>query len=67
MNKLEDKTEKVVEGEVFQEQVKQLLFKNVSAACDHVLAFGIKDFDLRSGKTQTGENVVQITYRRVEQ
>lgn len=67
MEQIESQQEqKVLEGEYQFQPDQQKLFKNLSAASDFILSFGISNYLIRDGFTQDGKYVVQVSYQRSE-
>lgn len=53
-----------LEGTYEFQPAQQKLFKNLSAASDFILSFGIRNFTVQDGHTQDGQYVVQVSYQR---
>lgn len=65
MEQIENQTEpETLEGEYEFQSSQQRLFKNLSAASDFILSFGIRNFTIQDGHTQAGQYVVQVSYQR---
>lgn len=65
MEQIENQTEpETLEGEYEFQSSQQRLFKNLSAASDFILSFGIRNFTIQDGHTQDGQYVVQVSYQR---
>lgn len=63
MEAIENQTE-ALEGTYEFQPNQNKLFKNLSAASDFILSFGIRNYVIQDGNTQDGQYVVQITYQR---
>ena len=56
----------ILEGEYLEQHNQQKLFKNLSAASDFILSFGIRNYQIQDGNTQDGQYTVQVSYQRIQ-
>lgn len=65
MEQIENQTEpEALEGTYEFQPNQSKLFKNLSAASDFILSFGIRNYVIQDGNTQDGQYVVQVSYQR---
>lgn len=63
MEAIENQAE-ALEGVYEFQSSQQRLFKNLSAASDFILSFGIRNYVIQDGHTKDGQYVVQVSYQR---
>lgn len=54
-----------ITGELLSPNEREHLFKNMPACLDFVLAFNIRNFNVREGWNEKGTPIVQLVYQVV--